>query len=403
MIIEIKFEIILLLLILLISMHAVWAAVVEIVIEYNVTEVCSGTVALTLNPSTVAPGGSVTPSASGLSGCDGNTTYFRSDSCGGTQVSSCVVSGSGCTGTAFTAPSTTGIYTYYVCIDKNEDGDFADAGESDSATLTVASNVPTISSLTFSADPVDLIEGSEKDFTVSAVIIDADGWENIVSCSGYLWSPDVTPPLTAAKATHTASCTLSGCSGNSCNCLCSFSLQYYETSGSWTGNITATDAQGNTGSAQGTFTVNSQTAVRIANVYGEINTTNQYPIVFGTLKVGDVNVPATTNPLKIINTGNKKLNITIYADDHVGVNDSSWVIKVGNMTYNSSVSGMTELKHMSSKPTEFYPTGGIPVYPNKASGITEPATFYVYNYMSIPSGFKAQTYSSTYYINAEAI
>lgn len=42
---------------------------------------CSGTVSLNLNPSTVNPYDSVTPSASGLTGCAGKTVYFKEESC----------------------------------------------------------------------------------------------------------------------------------------------------------------------------------------------------------------------------------------------------------------------------------------------------------------------------------
>jgi len=97
---------------------------------------CSGSISLTLNPSTVTPGGSVQASTSGLSNCDGKTVYVRKDSCAGDLACSCSVSGSGCS-CNFNAPTTVGTYTYYACIDKNNDGDFADSGESDSKTLTV--------------------------------------------------------------------------------------------------------------------------------------------------------------------------------------------------------------------------------------------------------------------------
>ncbi|MBI5697461.1 MAG: hypothetical protein HZC29_02970, partial [Thaumarchaeota archaeon] len=110
--------------------------------------VCSGTITLSLSPTTVAPSGSVTPSSSGLSSCDGKTVYFKKDSCAGTQVSSCTVSGSGCTGASFTAPSTTGSYTYYACVDKNGDSDYSDSGESDPETLTVSTAPPPSCDLT---------------------------------------------------------------------------------------------------------------------------------------------------------------------------------------------------------------------------------------------------------------
>ena len=157
------------------------------------------------------------------------------------------------------------------------------------------------------------------------------------------------------------------------------------------------------GTNQNTFVVNSHTAVDVANLYGSINVSNPYPISFGSLKVGDVNKAAVSNPLKVINTGNTNLKSFISGDDHVGVTDATWVIKVGNMTYNSSVSGMTSLISLTSTPTGFYPTAGIPIYPNSISTIPEKGIFYIYHHISIPSGFKAQTYRGTYYLDVEAL
>ncbi len=107
---------------------------------YNIIG-CTGNISLTLTPPTVAPSGSVTPSASGLftSGCEGKTIRFRQNSCSGTQVTSCAIpsGGSGCIGSNFTAPASAGQYTYFACIDKDNDGNYTDAGESDSGILNV--------------------------------------------------------------------------------------------------------------------------------------------------------------------------------------------------------------------------------------------------------------------------
>ena len=108
---------------------------------YIVSPDCTGSVDLTLTPSTVSPEGPVTPSASGLSNCDG-TIEFRKDSCDDDKMSECSILTDGCSGSPFTAPSSTGTYTYYACVDKNNDGDFEDDGESDSATLSVAKTCP---------------------------------------------------------------------------------------------------------------------------------------------------------------------------------------------------------------------------------------------------------------------
>ncbi len=112
---------------------------------------CSGNVALALDPSTVVAASGVSPSASGLSNCNGKIVNFRRTSCTGTLVGSCTSGSTGCTATsAFTAPGTTGSYTYYACVDKNSDGTIGavSTGESGSAVLTVISATSTTSSTT---------------------------------------------------------------------------------------------------------------------------------------------------------------------------------------------------------------------------------------------------------------
>lgn len=98
---------------------------------------CTGPVALTLDPSIAQPSSSVTPTASGLNNCKGKTVSFKKDSCARTTVSSCTSIAGGCAGAAFKAPAAAGNYTYFACIDKTGDGDFADVGESDSEMLSV--------------------------------------------------------------------------------------------------------------------------------------------------------------------------------------------------------------------------------------------------------------------------
>jgi len=107
---------------------------------YNIMG-CTGNIALTLIPPTVAPSGSVTPSASGLStsGCVGKTISFKQGSCSGSTVSSCTIStdATGCIGSSFSAPASSGQYTYSACIDKDNDGNYTDVGESDLGILNV--------------------------------------------------------------------------------------------------------------------------------------------------------------------------------------------------------------------------------------------------------------------------
>ncbi len=135
---------------------------------YVVSAGCSGSVALALNPSTVVPSGSVTPSVSGLSNCDGKTVIFKMNSCTGTQVSACSASGGGCTDDAFTAPGNAGSYSYYACLDKNGNGNFDDAGEKNSTNLTVAVGCPRYNpDLTVNPTEVSKEVGENHTFTIT--------------------------------------------------------------------------------------------------------------------------------------------------------------------------------------------------------------------------------------------
>lgn len=97
---------------------------------------CTGTIVLTLNPNPVNISQTVTASLSGLQGCSGKTAYVRALSCSGTIKCSAVISGSGgsCT---FTSPEIDGSYTYFACIDKDENGQTTESGERAYVTLTV--------------------------------------------------------------------------------------------------------------------------------------------------------------------------------------------------------------------------------------------------------------------------
>ncbi len=101
---------------------------------------CTGSVALTLTPTSTPPSGSITPTSSGLTACSTQTVFYRQGSCAGATVSSCLSTGTGCQGPNFPAPSIANPYTYFACVDKDGEGDFADAGEQGSAILTVTNS-----------------------------------------------------------------------------------------------------------------------------------------------------------------------------------------------------------------------------------------------------------------------
>jgi hypothetical protein len=253
-------------------------------------------------------------------------------------------------------------------------------------TINVSDIRPKVGGPTVSPSPVDLIEGYGRIIYVNASINDPNG--DLANCTGYLWNR--TTDLTKAAATYTnISCV--PCTGTGCLCSCSFFLRYYDVGTTWAANISAMDQQGYITFNTTTFIVNNLTASELINT----------PITFPpTLFLGDVNKPAQNNPLTINNTGNVRLTMFINATDYLGGDGST--IDSQNMSYNTSVvtnKGIAgTLFQVLNTEDQFYPsTNGIPVYPNSLSGMP-PATFYIYNYITIPLEVTAQIYNATYSI-----
>jgi len=149
----------------------------EIRIERKATLVCSGYSSLFFSSNPVSVNSLVQAYVSGLSNCNGKTIYIKDDGgCNfGKTICSCVSSSTGCS-CVFTSPSKEGDYTYYACIDKNNDGDFSDAGESTSAILRV---IPSLLSCRDYAPMINILNGmlpSGANLTVS-ILIQCSDWK----------------------------------------------------------------------------------------------------------------------------------------------------------------------------------------------------------------------------------
>ncbi len=102
---------------------------------------CTGAIDFVMDPNPVGGGELVLPSAGGLSSCAGKTIYFRKSTIclDSGEVSKCASGSSGCQGPPFNAPTTAGSHDYIACVDKDDEGDFIDAGEKDLTKLNVTS------------------------------------------------------------------------------------------------------------------------------------------------------------------------------------------------------------------------------------------------------------------------
>jgi len=101
--------------------------------KIKIIKSCTGSISLTLKPNYTYVSKAVEAYVSGLRDCENKTISIRRYSCNGVEVCNTTQDNS-CT---FLAPSEKGRYTYYACIDKNDDGDTEDPGENSLALLDV--------------------------------------------------------------------------------------------------------------------------------------------------------------------------------------------------------------------------------------------------------------------------
>lgn len=102
--------------------------------------------------------------------------------------------------------------------------------------------------------------------------------------------------------------------------------------------------------------------------------------------------------LRITHEGNVKINLTINGTDLVGVEDSSWTIGIGNLTYTNVTSGSSEpsppgvtLSNLPENLIAFWERG---TYPSKNEND-------LYCWLSYPLPLKTQAYQGTIFLDAK--
>ena len=126
--------------------------------------------------------------------------------------------------------------------------------------------------------------------------------------------------------------------GSTLQCNSSWNMDYWRNPGNWMVNMTTTGSL--TNSTTQNFTYNTLQAVSINVSYINFNGTP-----------GQTVNSSTAYPLQIINIGNDILNLSVKADDFVGVTNPSFKILKGNCTYNETSTG--EFRQMTSSYYEF--------------------------------------------------
>lgn len=141
------------------------------------TKTCSGSVNINLSKDSVETDESVKVDVSGIQNCS-SPIFVRLVSCGN-NISLCQLANNSC---SFAAPPIAGSYAVFACIDKNNNGNYNDAGESESKTLIVKEKVKpivvnetlnqSVSNITpITGDVVEDVEGNKTSTGMSFNVI----------------------------------------------------------------------------------------------------------------------------------------------------------------------------------------------------------------------------------------
>jgi hypothetical protein len=116
--------------------------------------------------------------------------------------------------------------------------------------------------------------------------------------------------------------------GATCDCFREWDMDYWRNDGEWNVSvyINATNGAGNFTSKN--FTYNALIAINV-------NTSN---VVFSGIPEQTVN-SINAYPMSVNNTGNQIVNMNIKGTDFTGLNNASYVVGVGNSTYNETSGG----------------------------------------------------------------
>ncbi len=190
-------------------------------------------------------------------------------------------------------------------------------------TLTIGNTAPVVYYVqTTNDDPAD---GTTKTIYIYFNATDADGVLNLNDSSAQVfisYQPN-------SSLNHTSSsCTAYQTNTTAKSYNCSITINYYDNPGNWSINASVKDINGvPSDKTDINFTMNTLSAIQI----------NITAIDFGTRSLGELDIAAGNNPLRINNTGNDDftlVNVTGY--ELRGVDVPDYVIPASNFSVNTT-------------------------------------------------------------------
>ena len=189
-------------------------------------------------------------------------------------------------------------------------------------------------------DPINLLESSTVNVLCNSTVADVDGWANITMVNATIWHSSSTEGASDDNNYHytNSSCSLgTNVSETELPASCSFPMEYYSNSGTWSCKLRAYDGSSEAGNETNT-TVNSLIALNIPNT-----------LDFGSMDLGETSTNDTENETSIENTGNTLIDIQLSGDS---MSCTSGSIAVSNIKYsdtdNTEYSSMTALSGTST-------------------------------------------------------
>ncbi|MHA1287151.1 MAG: hypothetical protein ACTSPB_07060, partial [Candidatus Thorarchaeota archaeon] len=195
--------------------------------------------------------------------------------------------------------------------------------------ITAANNAPEVRTVTVDdnkstpSNELDIYINNSRIVWCNATIYDAQGFGDISSVNATL--RNVTSGSNPDNNDHyvNSSCGLSAGSGYTKDAWCKFEVWYYASPGSWNCTIFAWDSSDASGYNQSNTTLNEALGIRI----------NEESIEFGNLNLGFTPSSTDENTTVIRNTGNKKMDISLYESSGPGSLTCSEVGNIDTTTY----------------------------------------------------------------------
>jgi hypothetical protein len=254
------------------------------------------------------------------------------------------------------------------------------------------SHPPQISNLTLNnATNITLTEGATTTVYASSTITDNNGYTDILSATSTIYRSGVGAYCSADENScyqiASTSCSLSGCSGNSCSLQCRADLQYIADatdvpsaypSENWLGRVHVVDTAGE-------YDVDTSLGVELFTLYG-LSIDNS--INYGSLEVGQ-NTGAVNATTSVSNTGNSNIDIQLSGTDLTSGQTS---IAVGEQKFATSTfayGSCSICNFLTGSATD------IEVDLPTASATTSPSIDDVYWGINVPSGTAAILHQGT--------